>query len=296
MSSPSAESVQQKISSQFEGLSPELQRAARWVVGHGAAMALNSMRDSARAAGVTPATMTRLAQRLGFDGFEALREPMRQQLSHGDADARSRRPAARQRPLRASAEGTAPLNRLQQANVASVLALNGAADIDAAARTVLAATQVMFFGLRVCHGVAFYLAYAYSLMRGNGSLLADDGGLLTDRLASLGQGSVLVALSHAPYTRRTVAVAEQARAQGASVVALTDSALSPLARGAAHVLLYDTASNAYFHSIAGAQAMAESLLAAVAQCSGAEATQYLRERQARLRSAGTYWDRPGDQE
>ena len=83
--------VQQLIEQAFESLSPELQRAARWLQNHHAALALHSMRTSAREAGVSPATMTRLAQRLGFDGFEALRHPFVQQLAGGGSMSTGRR-------------------------------------------------------------------------------------------------------------------------------------------------------------------------------------------------------------
>ena len=73
--------VEQLIDQSFEALSPELQRAARWLRQNPAALALQSMRSTAREAGVAPATMTRLAQRLGFGGFEDLREPFAGQLA-----------------------------------------------------------------------------------------------------------------------------------------------------------------------------------------------------------------------
>ena len=65
------------IDRHFDALSPELQRAARWARQHPTELGLQSMRASAKRAGVAPATMTRLAQTLGFDGFDvALGESM----------------------------------------------------------------------------------------------------------------------------------------------------------------------------------------------------------------------------
>ena len=289
-------SIQQAIRTQFDALSPELQRAARWVLRHGNAIALYSMRDSARAAGVTPATMTRLAQRLGFDGFESLRAPFRRQLavvSSTDVDRVVVRGSGNN-PGRGDVIG--PLNRLQQANVASVTSLNNAGDVEAAAQTIVDAPQVYFLGMRVCHGVAFYMAYAYGLVRANGSLLTSNGGTLNDQVARIDGDSVLVAVSQSPYTRQTVEVVGLARGRGASVVALTDSPLSPLARGARHVLLYDTASNAYFHSTTGAHALAEALTATIARRAGEAGKKYLRRMQDHLRESKAYWERPDTKE
>jgi len=46
------------LKSGFDGLSPQLQEAARWVIDHPADVALLTTREQARRAGVAPATMT----------------------------------------------------------------------------------------------------------------------------------------------------------------------------------------------------------------------------------------------
>ena len=57
----------------FDALSPRLKTAARYVLDRPDDVALLSMREQARHAGVPPATMTRLAQRLGLEGYEQVR-------------------------------------------------------------------------------------------------------------------------------------------------------------------------------------------------------------------------------
>ena len=57
----------------FEALGPQLQAAARFVLDQPNDVALLSMREQARRAGVQPHTMTRLAQRLGLSGYDAVR-------------------------------------------------------------------------------------------------------------------------------------------------------------------------------------------------------------------------------
>ena len=68
-----AAEVMHRVEAEFDALSPELQRAARWLREQGPAVAMQSMRQSAHVAGVAPATMTRLARKLGFADFDSLR-------------------------------------------------------------------------------------------------------------------------------------------------------------------------------------------------------------------------------
>ena len=290
---PTRDPVETLIEREFDALSPELQRAARWVRSNGPVLALRSMRSAAVQAGVSPATMTRLARRLGFDSFGALREPYVDRLAGGatlPALPYARRARALQRR-----EGGEPLNQLTQlqaANVAAVARRNSTAAIERVADRLLRAERVHFLGLRVCHGIAFQLHYAYGLLSANGALITDLGGTLADQVAQIGRAHVLLAISQSPYTRATVESVRQAQSQGASVIALTDNALSPIARDADHTLLFDTASNSFFHSTTGALALVECVLAAVSARGGAAVLRRLRERQRQLRISRAYWEAP----
>lgn len=289
----------QRISQAFETLSPELQRAARWVLQHPAALALHSMRASAREAGVSPATMTRLAQRLGFDGFETLRAPFVRQLAGGRPIALSHTRVSRTRgsgpAVRLNAvEADEQLVARQLDNVSSALALNPARSLQDAADTMLAADTVYFLGLRVCHGVAQHLHYLHGLLSANGVLLDDHAGTMGDQVMGLHSSAVLVAVSQSPYSRQTVEAVQLAHEQQAQVIALTDSALSPIARSARHVLLFETATTSFFHSTLGAEALVELLLATLATRGGEAAQQRLGRMQQHLRRTRAYWERNRD--
>lgn len=281
--------VEELIDQRFEALSPELQRAARWVRQHPATVALKSMRSTAREAGVAPATMTRLAQRLGFAGFEDLREPFARQLAGrvpapptvapGSARVQSIDPVKR-------------INEVQQDNVAAVLSLNTSESLRAAAETLLQARAVHFLGQRASYGTAWQMHHLYGQVVDNGVFLDDQGGLLGDRIARLGRDDVLVAVSQSPYARQTVDSIRQASAQGATVISLTDSALSPAARAVPHVLLFASGTSSFFHSTTGAAALAEALVATVAAIGGARIQRRLQQTQEHLRRNQTLWERP----
>ncbi|PZR45243.1 MAG: SIS domain-containing protein, partial [Stutzerimonas stutzeri] len=58
----------------FDTMSEQLQAAAQYVLNQPHEVALLSMREQARQAGVQPATMTRLAKHLGLAGYEDIRQ------------------------------------------------------------------------------------------------------------------------------------------------------------------------------------------------------------------------------
>lgn len=276
------------LDSHFDRLSPELQRAARWVQAHPAELGLQSMRQSAQAAGVAPATMTRLSRALGLDSFEAMRRPS--MLAFAESVGSTAK--------RASAAGhdlaVVPLGHLAQAqadNLNSVRTRNTEQQLQAAAQSILDAREVLFLGLRASFGIAYHLHYTCDWLRANTRLATDAGGAWADQVLALAPGDLLVVVSQAPYTRQIVQAAQQARARSVHVLALTDGNLSPLARLAQQSLFFDTASPAFFHSMTGAQALAEALIAGVAEQGGAPVVQRLAQRQQRLQEAHAYWEK-----
>lgn len=278
----------QLLDSHFERLSPELQRAARWVQAHPAELGLQSMRQSALAAGVAPATMTRLARALGLDSFEAMRRPS--MLAFAESVGRANLPAS----VAASRLMTDNFDRLAQAqaaNLNSVRNRNSARQLQAAAQAILEAREVLFLGLRGSFSTAYHLHYTCDWLRANTRLATDAGGAWADQLLALTSADLLVVVSQAPYTRQTIEAAQQAHGRGVPLLALTDSRLSPLARLAQQTLLFEAASPSFFHSMTGAQALAEALVECVAERGGASVLQRLTQRQQGLQAAKAYWDK-----
>lgn len=274
----------QLLDSRFDSLSPELQRAARWLQAHPAELGLQSMRQSALAAGVAPATMTRLARALGLDGFEAMRRPS--MVAFAESVARTAYPGPD-----SATETFDQLAQAQAGNLQSVRSRNSAQQLHAAAQAILDAREVLFLGLRASFCIAYHLHYTCDWLRPNTRLATDAGGAWADQVLTLAPGDLLVVVSQAPYTRQIVEAAQQVHARGVPVLALTDSSLSPLARLAQQTVLFDTASPSFFHSMVGAQALAETLMDCVAEQGGSAVVERLAQRQQGLQAARAYWEK-----
>lgn len=287
-------------------LPAELQRAAQWVLANPAEVGLWSMRRQAQAVGVSPATMLRLARAAGHDSYEAFRAPFQRALA-GAAEDGLRERAARLQASHArqsGGPGQDALTQWQTAALASIRQVNDAAALDAAVDTMLRARQVGFLGTRSAFGIAFQMRYAYHLLRRNGILIDGLGGASAEDADSLQAGDALVVVSQAPYPSATVRLTAQIAARGVTVLALTDSPTSPVARAARHVLHFARPAEAgadasaprgpasFFHSTAGLLGLAEHLIARLAAHGGDEVLQRLAEIETRLRDEGAYWKEP----
>ena len=295
-----SDEVLQRVRTAFDSLSPKLERAARWLIDHPADAALLSMREQARSAGVSAPTMVRLAHVLDFPDYAALRRAFQQSVVGN----RSPLPIPGRFGRRASALQSAPagarMRRLAPAmleaqveDVRSVETLNSPAQIDAVVDAIAGAKRVGFLGVRSSFAIAFYFRYGYNLIATNGVLFDGLGGFLLDQAEALERGDVLVAISQSPYSAPTVLAIEAAKKRGVTLIALTDSGLSPLARLATHALLLRTESISFFPSMIAPLALVEVLLAGLAARGGAKVLRRLAEVDARLLASRAYWTEPG---
>jgi DNA-binding MurR/RpiR family transcriptional regulator len=276
----------------FDLLPPQLQTAARYMLDRPDDVALLSMREQARRAGVPPATMTRLAKRLGLDGYDSVRELYAGAVRAGTLGFAGK--AGVQVEVQAlhgeralAAEMATMLSR-QIAALAEPAALDRLAD---AASRLHEARRVYCLGLRSCHAAAWHFHYMLSLLGDKTVMLDDAGGTGLDAIRDAGTADALLVASVEPYARATIEGARYAAGRGVPVVALTDSEVSPLAQIAGNTILVATGSPSFFHTMTPLLAVAEILAALVAGRGGAKALAALEHTEAQLSAFGVHLPR-----
>ena len=289
--------VSQRIEQLFPSLSPQLRQAAQYVLDRPDDVALQSMRSVAASAGVQPATMVRLAKALDYPGFEAFREPFRERLRHPATGYASRARAlqARSRSVPDAPHGEL-LSEMLTADVANLRETYERIGFDTLARCgdeLGAADRIFVAGLRSCYPLAFYFHYACHVFGAATHLVDGLGGTLADSLRGIGPKDAVLAISFAPYTRETVNIVTYAAGRGARVVVITDSAASPLAAVADHLLLAASRSPSFFQSIVAGMAVTQALVAILVARGDEQALAALEESEAQLHEFEAYWPDKG---
>ena len=267
----------EQIVTAFDGMSTQLRSAARYVLDRPHDVALLTMREQARQAGVQPATMTRFAQHLGLDGYETVRDIYAAAVRGGEIGFAGK--ASRQVESQKLKGDRALVADILRSTADHVAALAEPASIDrmvATAGALVAARRVYCLGLRSSHAVAWQLHYIMSLIGEKSMLLQGIGGTDGDPLGHATRDDVLLAASVLPYTRSTIELAEFAAGRGIPIVAITDSEVSPLAHLADHVVIVPTGSPSFFHTMTPAFVVAEILGSLVAGQAGQHAVDALR--------------------
>jgi DNA-binding MurR/RpiR family transcriptional regulator len=274
----------------FDGMPAQLQAAAKYVLDRPGDVALLSMREQARQAGVPPATMTRFAKRLGLDGYDAVRELYAQAIRNGRLSFAGRAGA---QVASQKAKGERALAKDIVTSLNSHIERLGEPDaldrLTSAATLLASARKIYCLGLRSSHTVAWHMAYILSLLGERAILLDSAAGMGMDPIRSATAEDALFAISIEPYTRATVEVAHYAHARGIPVVAVTDSAVSPLAQIARSSILVSTDSPSFFHAMTPVFAVGEILAALVAGRGGDASLKALRQTEDQLNAFNIHW-------
>lgn len=213
----------------------------------------------AAAASVSAPTVIRLLGKLGYAGYPAFQQALKQELatrssSLGAYAARVPKGTAESMLDRAAAiltEGiTASFRGVAKADLKAVLRL--LAD---------PRRQVLTIGGRTSSMLARYLAWHLQVLRPGVRQVPAGPGERTNLLLDAAPSWVVVAFDYRRYQRDTIAFAAAARERGAKLVVFTDPYLSPIARGADVVLSTSVAGPSPFDALTPALALVESVIA-----------------------------------
>ncbi len=253
-----------KLRRAYPALSKSHRRAADFALHSPLEAAALGIEDFARAAGISVATANRFVRAVGYPGYAAFRNELLAGLKAALA------PVDKLEAARRDGKGVAESFAESLAGAAqNVERARSTVTAEAAARAIEALTharRIVTLGFGLSAHVAAYLSDGLEAFIPNSQALPAIGGAeqATRRLAKLGAGDVVVAVSFPRYSRSAIDLAAAARAQGATLIVLTDGPQSPLAALADVALFAPVESKVLPASMAAAFALAESLIAAVA--------------------------------
>ena len=261
-------------------------RVAEAVVAAPSRVAFGTVAELAMRSGASGPTVLRFAAKLGFVGFAALQGAVQEELS------RQLRPAVER--IRAT-PATSPLARAAEVEAANVTSTLDAVDPDAFDRTVgLLADRrhrVHVLAGEDSAGVATTIAGELDLLREGVGVLRGSAVAVARSLARADLGDVVLAVELRRYERWVLEAAAAATSRGATLVAVTDSLLSPLAEGATVAFVVAAAGTGPFDSHVGILALGNALVAGVALRLRASATARLDAVEAAMAGVNALTDR-----
>jgi len=251
------------IEQAYPELPQQLQRIARYALDQPNELALGTVAAVAESAKVQPSSLIRFANALDFKGFSEMQQVFREHLVERSSSYRERIDRQRRQGKATGKGGTGLLSQFVTEAVSELGSLEEgvkAADMTAAVKLICGAARVHVLAQRRAFPVACYLAYALSQLDLRVHLLDGVGGMLKESLRNLDRGDVLLVTSFHSYSQEVIDAAATAHERGVRVIAITDSALSPLKPSATVCFELGLASDTAFRSLVAPLCLSQALV------------------------------------
>ena len=212
--------------------------------------------------GVSESTVVRFAVELGFDGYPTMQKAMQSMVVNrltsvqrievtndrlGKQDVLSMVLQSDMEKLRQSAE---TVDRVA---------------FEKAVNAVLDAKRVFILGVRSAAPLAGFLGYYLNYMFKNVHIITASGtSEMFEQIVGVNAQDAVIAISFPRYSATTVKAAQYCRSTGATVIGLTDTALSPLGQSSDHVLCAKSSMVSLVDSLVAPMSVVNALIVAIA--------------------------------
>ena len=207
-------------------------------------VAFLSINELSQRTGISPATITRFARRLDFQGYPDLQRGLYEHQKQWAPFGQLKSLLRRETP--AEDAGPDSLQWTIQNNIGLLEALYTPQlrDSFARAQEILHQARTIYIaGMRSSYATAYYLAFMLQQMCDNVHLLTTSTSDLPTALSDVRPEDCLLVISYARYTSSSYDIVSHFHRAGCKIVALTDSLTSPIALKATEVLIAPNGGN-----------------------------------------------------
>ena len=258
----SAQTYIERLSHMLPELSPELRKAAEWILENPQRIAMTSARQIAAACHVKPNTLVRLARTLDCKGFDDFKSAFVE-----DAEKRPLDFPDRARWLQSLGAGGktnqlfAELASSAISNIEQSFATLNSEDLQQAASMIRGARTAYIMGVGINNTLARNFVYLGDMGFQNMRSIPRDGALAQDDLARAAPDDVLLAITFQPYRTEVLEAVILAKEKGLKVIAISDSPAAPIFATADKRFVVQTESPQFFSSTFSTIALLEALMA-----------------------------------
>ena len=253
-------------------------RAAQYIMDHYDEAIFLTASKLARQVGVSEATIVRLAQILGFDGYPEMQRMLRENLQNRLTTVT--RLEVTVRNVRNDGDVLTKVMQEDIRNLSRTLQEISLDTFHQAVADMQSARRIYVVGMRGAHAPALVLSLYLRFLKKQATAVIPGYGDVWNTLHGMGSEDLVIGISFPRYTKLTIDVLEYAHEQGARVGAITDSPFSPLARNADWVLSVHSRLDSFIESFTAAMSLVNALLTALSVQDPEETMKALKERES----------------
>ena len=280
-----------RLAEEWEELTPQTQKAARYVLENPAEVGVSTVREIAKAAQVNPNTVVRMARQVGYEGYEDFRAPFKEAIRQGAASFPDRARWLQTIAKSGDLGGLfADMVGSTIGNIEETFSRISTEDMQTAAEAVWKSRKVFTLGVGVNSANARNFTYLASTGMKEFQAIPRQGSVPTDDLAWADERDVLIAMTCRPFRSEVIEAVQVAREQGVTVIAISDSPASPIALAAQFSFVVSVDTPQFFPSSVSTIAVLETLLSFIISVASDEVVSRVETFHQRRRDLGIYYE------
>ena len=257
-----------RIQSNLNDFSKGQRLIARYITEHYDKAAFMTASKLGAKVGVSESTVVRFATELGYDGYPHLQKTLQEMI-------RNRLTTVQRMEVSNDRIGDKDVfDSVLSADIDGIRNTMDELDRDAvraAIDSITKARRIFILGVRSSTALASFLSFYFSLLFDNVQLVSSSAiGEIHEQIMRINQDDVFIGISFPRYSKRTLKAMKYSKDHGATVIALTDSQLSPLVRYADHVLIAKSNMASFVDSLVAPLSVINALIVAVGMSRQAE--------------------------
>lgn len=210
---------------------------------------------------VSESTVVRFATELGYDGYPTMQKALQEMI-------RNKLTSVQRMEVSNDRIGTQDiLPMVMHSDIEKIRMTLEELDRDefnAAVDAIVNAKRIYILGVRSASALASFLGFYFNLIFENVVVVHTNSvSEVFEQLLRVGEGDVVIGVSFPRYSQRTVKAMNFAQDRKATVVAITDCRLSPLATIADHALLAKSDMASFVDSLVAPLSLVNALIVAV---------------------------------
>jgi len=237
---------------------PQQQQIAAYLMDHLEELPFLSVPSLAARVAVSEATVVRFAQRIGFEGFTAMKALL--------TDLVRGRVASRGHQSEQNGGVGDVLESIIAEETANIARLSDIRerDLRAAATAVFEADHVYCFGLGISSYLADLAGYLLTQVGIRASVLSTRFSSPLEQTVKLRQGDLLLVFSYPPFSAQTVAMVADVTDRGITTLAVTDRLTAPVAPHADHLFRVPSNNRLFTNTLGAVSVFLNALITEIA--------------------------------
>ena len=250
-----------KIQNNLSTYSKGQRLIAKYIIEHYDKAAFLTASKLGATVGVSESTVVRFATELGYGGYPQLQKALQEMI-------RNKLTAVQRMEVTSDRMGDQDILRSVLSSDIDKIRMTldeiDRSSFEAAVEAILHARNIYILGVRSSASLSGFLGFYFNLMFDNVKLIHTNSvSEIFEQILRVGDGDVVLGVSFPRYSKRTLKALEYSKKSGATVIALTDSRLSPLSQTADYTLLAKSDMAYFVNSLVAPISVVNALIVAI---------------------------------